>query len=648
MENLRGWIESPAQRRKIITLASGGLIIAALFAGQLLDMIVLRHVLMISAAVIAGSDIAWRAWHALRNRHISIELLVTIATAGALLIGDYWEAAAVTFLFMLGAYLEARTMSQTRQALQGLLDLAPASAIVVRDGQQIEILSHEVELGEMVLVKPGAKIPVDGEVITGHGVVDESAITGESIPQEKTSGDKVFAGTINQDGLLKIAARGIGADTTLARIIRRVEEAQEEKAPTQRFIERFSRWYTPAIITLSAVAFLLSGDVELALTLLVIGCPGALVISTPVSVVAGIGQAAKKGILIKGGEYLENAGKISAVALDKTGTITQGKPRLTDIVVLAPAFVLADSAEAQFESGGRSADEGPWSAPQQDVLRWAAIAEAGSGHPLARPILTEANALLEIPTADDFENHTGKGIHATYQGHHIWVGSPDFIRMVGVETSTVTQTHLDQLSRGGKTVVIVALDGIEVGILGIADPPRPTAQDMLNGLKSIGIDRVVMLTGDDRRTAEAIAREVGITDVRAELLPEHKLEHIRQLQNEGYVVAMIGDGINDAPALAAANIGIAMGAAGTDVAIETADIALMADDLLKIPEAIGLSKATLHNIRQNVSIALLTVGSLLAGVLLGQVHMAAGMFIHELSVLIVVLNGMRLLRTNLA
>ncbi len=640
MEKLRSWIEYPAQRRKTITLTSGSLIIAALIAGQLLDQNALRQALMIAAALIAGSDISWRAWHALRNRHISIELLVTIATVGALVIGEYWEAAAVTFLFMLGAYLEARTMSQTRQALQGLLDLAPASAIVVRDGQQIEILSHEVETGEVVLVKPGAKIPVDGEVVAGHGVVDESAITGESIPQEKTSGDKVFAGTINQDGLLKVEARGVGADTTLARIIRRVEEAQEEKAPTQRFIERFSRWYTPAIIALSAVTLLLTGDIELALTLLVIGCPGALVISTPVSVVAGIGQAAKKGILIKGGEYLENAGKISAVALDKTGTITQGKPRLTDIVVLAPTPVLAGSDKTFSDPGI------VWSSPQQDVLRWAAIAEAGSGHPLARPILAEASTLIEIPAADDFENYTGKGIHATYREHSVWVGSPDLIRTAGVKTHPDTQTHLDRLSRSGKTAVIVAVDGIELGILGIADPPRPTAQVMLNSLKTIGIDRVVMLTGDDRRTAQAIAREVGITDVRAELLPEHKLEHIRQLQKEGYIVAMIGDGINDAPALAAADIGMAMGAAGTDVAIETADIALMADDLLKIPEAIGLSKATLRNIRQNVSIALLTVGSLLAGVLLGQVHMAGGMFIHELSVLVVVLNGMRLLRTN--
>ncbi len=641
---LRTWVGSPAQRRKIITLASGGLILLALIAGQVFDQVALRHALMTAAALVAGSDIAWRAWHALRNRHVSIELLVTVATVGALAIGETWEAAAVTFLFMLGAYLEARTMSQTRQALQGLLDLAPASAIVVRDGQQTEVLPHEVEAGEMVLVKPGAKIPVDGEVMAGHGVVDESAITGESIPQEKTPGDRVFAGTINQDGLLKVEARGVGADTTLARIIRRVEEAQEEKAPTQRFIERFARWYTPAIIALSAVTFLLTGDVQLALTLLVIGCPGALVISTPVSVVAGIGQAAKRGILIKGGEYLENAGKISAVALDKTGTITQGKPRLTDIIDLAPVPVAAGAAGMPFASG--EAPVGAWSPPQQDVLRWAAIAEAGSAHPLARPIVAEASALFEIPAADEFANHTGRGLHATYQGHSIWVGSPDLMQTAGIEAHPDTQAHLERLSTSGKTAVVVALDGIELGILGIADLPRETAPAMLTSLKAIGVDRVVMLTGDDRRTAQAIARDVGISDVRAELLPEHKLEHIQQLRAEGHVVAMIGDGINDAPALAAADIGVAMGAAGTDVAIETADIALMADDLLKIPEAIGLSKATLRNIRQNVSIALLTVGGLLAGVLLGQVHMAEGMFIHELSVLVVVLNGMRLLRTR--
>lgn len=644
MKRFRKWIEQPAQRRKLITLVSGGLIILALIAGEVFGQTGLRHILMLIAAVIAGSDIAWRAWRALKNRHVSIELLVTIATVGALLIGEYWEAAAVTFLFMLGAYLEARTLNQTRQALQSLLDLAPVNAIVLRDGQQIEVLAHEVKQGELVLVKPGAKVPVDGEVVGGYGAIDESAITGEAIPMEKTIGDKVFAGTINQDGLLQVKALGVGADTTLARIIRRVEEAQEEKAPTQRFIEWFGAWYTPAIIVLSAVAWILSRDVHLALTLLVIGCPGALVISTPVSIVAGIGQAAKRGILIKGGEYLENAGKISALALDKTGTITQGKPQLTDIIALVPA--MAGPVEMAEVSGTGGAATSRWATAQQDVLYWAAIAEAGSGHPLARPIMAEASALRETPIADDFVNHTGRGIQASYQGHDIRVGSRDLMRSAGIEAHPDTDGHLERLSKDGKTAVIVAVDGIELGILGIADLPRSTAAAMLDRLKAIGVDRVVMLTGDAPRTAQAVANEVGIAEVRAGLLPEDKLEHIRQIQREGHVVAMVGDGINDAPALATADIGIAMGAAGTDVAIETADIALMADDLLKIPEAISLSKATLRNIRQNVLIALLTVTGLLIGVLLGKVHMAGGMLIHELSVLVVVLNGMRLLRMN--
>ncbi len=644
MKQFRTWIEQPAQRRKIITLVSGSLIALSLILGELFGQTGLRHILMIIAALNAGSDIAWRAWQALRNRHISIELLVTIATVGALLIGEYWEAAAVTFLFMLGAYLEARTLNQTRQALQDLLDLAPVNAIVLRDGQQTEVLAHEVKQSELVLVKPGAKVPVDGEVVGGYGAIDESAITGESIPMEKTTGDNVFAGTINQDGLLQVKALGIGADTTLARIIRRVEEAQEEKAPTQRFIEWFGSWYTPAIIVLSAVAWILSRDIHLALTLLVIGCPGALVISTPVSIVAGIGQAAKRGILIKGGEYLENAGKISALALDKTGTITQGRPQLTDIIALIPA--MAGPAEKSQVSGADTAITSRWTAAQQDVLYWAAIAESGSGHPLARPIMAEASALRETPIADDFVNHTGRGIQVSYQGHDIRVGSRDLMQSAGIEAHPDTNNHFERLSRDGKTAVIVAVDGIELGILGIADPPRSTATVMLDRLTANGIDRVVMLTGDAHRTAHAVANTVGISEVRAGLLPEDKLEHIRQLQREGYVVAMVGDGINDAPALATANIGIAMGAAGTDVAIETADIALMADDLLKIPEAIGLSKATLRNIRQNVLIALLTVTGLLIGVLLGKVHMAGGMFIHELSVLVVVFNGMRLLRIN--
>ncbi len=625
------------KRRKSIAIISGLLIGLAVLTEHVLNLPAAADILMILAAVLAGLDIVGRAWRSLRNRHVSIELLVSIAAVGALILGDYWEAAVVTFLFMLGGYLEARTMYRTRQALQNLLDLAPTTAIVLRDGQQVEVQFYDVQPGETVLIKPGARIPVDGEVLAGRVVVDESPITGESIPVEKSPGDLVYAGTVSQDGVLTVRATGVGADTTLARIIRRVEEAQEERAPMQRFIEQFAQWYTPAIIALSAVAFAITRDIELALTLLVIGCPGALVISTPVSVVAGIGQAARRGILVKGGEYLENAAKITVLALDKTGTVTQGKPQLTDVIVLQPALVPAGIVE-QPDTIGR------WSPDQAEVLRWAAIAEAGSEHPLARPILAEARALFTIPQAEDYQNTPGRGICAHYQDHSVVIGTVDLMTAQGILVSEEAEAQLAELKASGKTAVLVALDGAELGILAVSDPPRDNAAHAIKRLREVGIKQIVMLTGDDSRTAQAIARQVGIDTVYAQLLPDDKLNWIRQLQKSGQIVAMVGDGINDAPALAAANIGIAMGAAGTDVALETADIALMADDLEKIPEAMALSRATLRNIRQNVGVALITVTGLLAGVLLGEVHMAGGMFIHEISVLAVILNGMRLLR----
>lgn len=635
MEQIKSLFSNLQQRRKILTIASGTLILIAFSADYFLHWRVVYDTAMIVAAVIAGWDIAARAIVSLRNRYISIELLVTIATLGALWIGEYWEAAAVTFLFIFGAYLEARTLSQTRKVLSGLLDLTPTTAIVVRNGRQVEVLPHEVTSDELVLVKPGTKIPVDGEVMDGHSSVDEAPITGEPMPEEKVIGSRVFAGTVNQNGLLKIRATGIGADTTLARIIRRVEEAQDEKAPTQRFIERFAKWYTPFIIILSIAAYIISRDIELALTLLVIGCPGALVISTPVSVVAGIGRAAKSGILIKGGEYLENAGKISALALDKTGTLTKGKPRVTDVIPLA------SSLEPMLPAASQG-----WDSAQAAVLRWAGIVEAGSEHPLARSILTAAESLGEIPTADSFETCTGRGVKAQYDGHTIGVGTLELMGRLDVGVNARTQDVLIGLKSEGKTAVLVALDGQVIGILGIADPIRETTPAMIQRLKEVGLKRIIMLTGDDLLTAQSIARQAGIEDVRADLLPEDKLGVIRDLQKEGHIVAMVGDGVNDAPALAAADIGIAMGAAGTDIAIETADIALMSDDMMKVPEAIRLSKATLRNIYQNVFIALATVTLLLLGVLFGRVHMAGGMLVHEASVLIVILNGMRLLRAQ--
>ena len=639
MAGLKTRLQDIKQRRELLLITSGSLIIAALAATHLFSFAAAGRWLYAAAAIAAGWDIALRAWNSLRNRHVSIELLVTIAASGALLIGEVWEAAAVTFLFILGAYLEARTLTRTRKVLEELLDLAPMQAVVIRDGRELEVAPYEVAVGETVLVRPGGRIPVDGEVIDGRSVVDESAITGEPMPEVKTAGAAVFAGTINQEGLLWVRATGVGADTTLARIIRRVEEAQEEKAPTQRFIERFARWYTPFIIALSAVAFLITRNVELALTLLVIGCPGALVISTPVSVVAGIGRAAQRGILIKGGEYLENSGKISIVALDKTGTITRGRPQVTEIIALQNVPQLASAVVPAGETAASLPDQAA------SVLYWAAIAEGGSEHPLARAVRLAAEEQFgPLPPADEFETFTGKGVRAVYGNVEILVGNQEFLQEMEVTITSELQEHLRELRSRGHTAVAVALNGQPGGVLGISDPLRESSPSMIRKLREAGVRRIVMLTGDDELTARAIAAEAGIEEVRASLLPEEKLDAIRELQRSGQVVAMVGDGINDAPALAAADIGIAMGAGGTDVAIETADIALIADDLHKIPEAIRISRATMRNIRQNVVVALATVTLLLAGVLLGEVHMAGGMLVHEASVLLVILNGMRLLR----
>jgi Cd2+/Zn2+-exporting ATPase len=451
------------------------------------------------------------------------------------------------------------------------------------------------------------------------------------MPASKEPGDPVFAGTVDQDGYIEIRTEAVGADTTLARIIQRVEAAQEAKAPTQRFIERFARWYTPAIIVLAVGTYALTRDPVLALTLLVIACPGALVISTPISVIAGIGRAARRGILIKGGEYLETAGRIRAVAFDKTGTLTMGRPEVASVIALDGL----EPAPGTGDIGGR-----------QHLLYWAALAEGGSEHPLARAVFRALDNGHPLPGADEFETVAGGGISALWQNHRIEVGSPDWIHERVRDWPEAAAGAMDGLRERGETAAAVAVDGVAIGLVGFADSIRPEAAEAVAALRRAGVDRLVMLTGDHQASAERIASRLGIDEVRAGLLPEGKLDAIEQLRREAGITAMVGDGINDAPALAAADVGIAMGAAGTDVAIESADIALMADDLGKVAEAIGLARATVVNIRQNVVIALLTVVGLLAGVFADSVHMAGGMFIHQVSVLIVVLNGMRLMKRS--
>ncbi|MDV8003158.1 cation-translocating P-type ATPase [Rhodococcus sp. IEGM 1408] len=584
----------------------------------------LANAFMLAAAIVAGYGIAVAAIRALLVKHIAIDLLVSIAAIGAIIIGNFWEAAAVTFLFAIGHALEAATINKTRSALAELVAVAPDSAIVMRDGEQQEVSAAEVRMGEIVLVKNGAKVPVDGQVVAGTGAIDEASITGESMPVDKAKSDQVFAGTVSRGGFLQVLATGIGADTTLARIIHRVEEAQDAKARTQAFIDRFSVWYTPAVMVLALVAGLISGDIVLALTLLVIGCPGALVISIPVAIVSGIGRSARNGILIKGGEFLETSAKISAVAVDKTGTLTEGRPQLTDIIVLAPEF------------------------DRTDVLRWAAAAEAGSEHPLARPILdsarTEGVAPEGIPGA--VTPVPGKGIVSDIEGRRVLIGNAPLLEQYGVTDDVDAAAAARKLAAAGKTPMIVAVDNAVIGVIAVADRVREDAPEMVRRLHDAGVEKVVMLTGDTRLVAEAIGKATGIDEIHAGLLPEDKLDAVSKLQREGHTVAMVGDGVNDAPALATANIGVAMGAAGSAVAVETADIALMGDNLLKLPEAIGLAKRTVAVMRQNIAIALLTVVVLLAGVFFGGVTMSIGMLVHEGSVLIVILNAMRLMRNT--
>lgn len=584
--------------------------------------LVVSDLLMVAAAVVAGAPILRTAVRALRVRTVAIDLLVSIAAIGAVVIGEHWEAAAVTFLFAVGHALEARTMDKTRSALAELVAVAPDVAVVLRDGHQVEVAAAAVQLDETVLVKNGAKVPVDGVVVAGTGAVDEASVTGESIPVEKVTGDHVFAGTVSAGGFLQVRATGVGADTTLARIIHRVEEAQDAKARTQSFLERFSTWYTPGVIALALVTGLLTGDAVLALTLLVIGCPGALVISIPVAIVAGIGRGARDGILVKGGDHLETSARISAVALDKTGTLTEGRPALTDVVVLDTSL-------------GRT-----------DLLRWAARAEAGSEHPLAAPLIDAARGagidVSGLPTSTD--PIVGKGVVAEVDGHRVAVGNLALLAEQGIDDDAGAGAEADRLAAQGRTPMVVALDGRVAGVVAVADRLRPEAAEMVARLHRVGVDKVVMLTGDSQLVADAVAAAVGLDDVRAHLLPEDKLTAVRQLQAEGHTVAMVGDGVNDAPALAAADAGVSMGVAGTGVAIETADIALMRDDLLALPQAIDLARRTVRVMRQNIAIALVTVAALLAGVFAGGVTMAVGMLVHEASVLLVIANAMRLLR----
>lgn len=573
---------------------------------------------MLVTTGIAGAPIFKKAFGALRYRIVGIDLLVTVAVTGALIIGEYWEGAAVTFLFMLGDYLEARTIEKTRSSIKELLDMAPDTARVMRDGQELEIPPDEVLQGDLVLVKPGEKISVDGTVVEGSAYINQAAITGESIPINVGKEHTVFSGTVLESGYIVVLADRVGEDTTFARILQMVEEAQDKKAKTQKFLDQFSRYYTPGVIVLAAVVFFLTKDLVLSLTLLVIACPGALVISAPVSIVAGIGNGAKNGVLIKGGEIMEKLGTVKVVAFDKTGTLTIGKPKVTQ----TRAFDL-DEAE---------------------LLRIAAIGEAYSEHPLAKAIVAKAveqlGPIREYP--QDVELFTGQGLKFSLQNVVYYIGNRKLMDANNIIIKA-QEHYLAQEEAKGQTAILVAQKDRVIGVLSVADVVRKESKALVEKLRSQGIKKLVMLTGDNGRAAKAIAEEIGLDECYSELLPEGKVKALAELQDKYGRVAMVGDGINDAPALASADLGIAIGGAGTAVAIETADVVLLSEEIHKLAYAVGLSRATVRNMKQNILFALLVAALLLAGVLVKTVNLSFGMLVHELSVFLVIVNAVRLL-----
>jgi Cd2+/Zn2+-exporting ATPase len=577
----------------------------------------------------SASFIAPGALAALRSRHAAdIHVLTIVAAVGAAALGDWTEAATLLFLFSVAEALEEHCLDRTRQAVRDLVELAPEEVTVWRHGQETSQPAQEVAVGEAILVRPGSRVPLDGTVLEGRSSVNEAAITGESLPTAKGPGDAVYAGTLNEHGRLLLRVTHVAADTTLARIVALVEEAQARRSPTEKLVDRFARYYTPAILGLAAVLAvlpaLLGGDpgswIYRALTLLIVACPCALVISTPVAVVCSLARAARGGVLIKGGAHLERLGALKALAFDKTGTLTHGQGLVTDLLPL---------------DGART----------EELLVLAASVEHGSEHALGHAIVRAAAAAeLPLQPADDFEAVPGLGVRARLNGAEITMGKPEWLREMGLATTPV-DTRVAELQSEGKSVVLVGRENALIGLIAIRDQSRATGAAVMRAVRGLGIDRIAMLTGDNPATARAVAEEMGITEYHAGLMPAEKVACVERLRAEAGEIAMVGDGINDAPALAAATVGIAMGAAGTDVAIETADVALMGDDLSRLPFVIALSRRTVRTIRQNIVFSLAVKTAFILLTLAGYSPLWLAVLADTGTSVLVVINSLRLLRS---
>ncbi len=575
-------------------------------------------ILAIVVIVFGGYSIFKNALLTLLSRNLNVNVLVTTAAIAAVAIGEYPEAATVLFIMVLGEFLEDFTVGKTRKAISQLIKITPQQATVRREGQEQQIPVDQVELGETVIVKAGESIPIDGNITNGEASINQAVITGESMPVDKGVGDTVYSGTVNEIGYLEVEATKVGADTTLARIKRLIQEAQSEKAPIQRVADKYAGYFIPLIFLIAIGTYFVARDISRAMTILIVACPCALVLGTPTAVVAGLGSAAKQGVLIKGGAYLEAAGRLTTVLLDKTGTLTLGKPQVVEI----------DMYDNHSE---------------EELLQLAATAEKRSEHPLAKAVLAAAEERkLEVAEPDEFKVIRGKGVLASCNGNRIVLGKREFLAEHSINIPEAVEKQVKVRESEGKTVLIVSHDSTVCGSISVSDQLRVDASEAVASLQKAGIKHVAMLTGDNQLTGEAMAREAGINEVYSDMLPEDKLEKVKMLQAEGQKVAMIGDGINDAPALAAADIGIAMGR-GTDVAIETADIALMQEELSKVSFAIRLSRKALNTIRQNIIFALVFNSAMVALSASGIITMVAGAILHQVSSLAVILNSMRLL-----
>lgn len=587
----------------------------------------------IAAYILGGWDISQHAWHALKEKQFDTDLLMVTAALGAATLGEFAEGALLLFLFSLGHALEERALDRARAAIRALADLAPNIALVKRDGKEIELPVEQLKMDDVVIVRPGVRVPVDGDVLTGQSAINQAPVTGESVPVDKAPGDKVFAGTVNGEGALELTVTKLAKDSTLARVVKMVEEAQTQKSPTQQTVEKFERVFVPCVLIVTALIIivppLLGVPFQIAflraMTLLVAASPCALALGTPASILSGVAQAARNGVLIKGGVHLENLGRLKAIAFDKTGTITHGQPEVTDIVKLPSSNDQINNDDA--------------------LLALAAAVESRSAHPLAQAVVRAAQAkALSLAAVGNVESLTGRGLRSTVNGQAVLIGNLKLMEESSVTVTAEARQQIESLQTHGKTIMAVAVNGQLVGVLGLADTLRPEAATTMAALKRIGVRETVMLTGDNTRVAAAIAKQVGLTDFRADLMPEDKVKAIRNLTEKYGETAMVGDGVNDAPALANATVGIAMGGAGTDVALETADVALMGDDLAKLPFAVGLGRATRAIITQNLFISLGVIFFLIVASLVGWAGIGVAILLHEGSTIVVVLNALRLLR----